>query len=150
MTWRDLAERFTAGERVRVCREPPAYARVATSPDLCDEGRGLDLVAMLALGAAPLQDDARRGRLAGEGVDEPARAARAPNEWLRVVIIHGCDRMVIRERERAVKVAKESRSAANGPFHGGFTAAPQTGPGVAVVTPLGRKVWFQRGVREVA
>ena len=149
MTWRDLAERFTAGERVRVGREPPAYARVATSPDLCDEGRGLDLVAMLALGATALQDDAHAGRLAGEGVDEPARAARAPNEWLPLLVVHGCDRIVIRERERAVKVAKESRSGANSPFHGGFTAGPQTGSGVAALTPLGRKVWFERGVWEL-
>ena len=149
MTSRDLAERFTAGECVRVCREPPAYARVATSPDLCDEGRGLDLVAMLALGATALQDDAHAGRLAGEGVDEPARAARAPNEWLPLLVVHGCDRIVIRERERAVKVAKESRSGANSPFHGGFTAVPQTGSGVAALTPLGRKVWFERGVWEL-
>ena len=59
MTWPDLAERFTAGERVRVCREPPAYARLPASPDVDDEGRGLDLVAMLALGAAALQGEAR-------------------------------------------------------------------------------------------
>lgn len=146
MTSRDLAERFTAGERVRVCREPAAYARVAAPPDLCDERRGLDLIAMLALGAAAIQDDARAGRLVREGVDEPALAARASNEWLRLLVAHGCEGIVIRKRERAVKSCAGSRTRPEQPVSRWFHASSSDWIGAGVITSLRRKVWFERGV----